>query len=344
MRKRLLIFAAYFFVSVTIFSVGAREPNFDGYERSMYVDMVFGTAHMPYVSRVVMPMTIRTISNITPEFARQGVENSIDRIYPVKEIMTKMGWNPDYFFEYMTGIFLMVLCLMGFMYAMRYLAGGLFILSDRVLFFLPIISIVFVTTLFAYYIYMYDFLSLFLFTLSYGLIVGRRWKEFFAVFVLLCFNKETAVILIFLLLLLYWKNNLHNKKFHLLLIVLLGIFVIIRVSLVLVYFDNPGSLIEFHLFDHNLKMYLKPLHLFQLLQLLFLFVLFFAHFKEKPCFLRKGLWLALPLFVLSIFFGYINEIRVYYDVYAVFVLLAGHTLSKLVGFDWKVKSLDFNKF
>ena len=58
MKKRFLICAAYFFVASTIFLVAAREPNFDGYERSMYIDMVFGTASMPYVSRVVMPMTM----------------------------------------------------------------------------------------------------------------------------------------------------------------------------------------------------------------------------------------------------------------------------------------------
>ena len=52
--------------------------------------------------------------------------------------------------------------------------------------------------------------------------------------------------------------------------------------------------------------------------------------SAKPLFLRRALWIAVPLLVLTFGLGFFDELRDYYEVYPVLVLLLAHTL--LTGF------------
>ena len=55
--------------------------------------------------------------------------------------------------------------------------------------------------------------------------------------------------------------------------------------------------------------------------------------EEKPLFLRCGLWMLLPLVSLCFFFGWLDELRDYYEVYPIITLLMAHTLGDILG--WK---------
>jgi hypothetical protein len=57
-----------------------------------------------------------------------------------------------------------------------------------------------------------------------------------------------------------------------------------------------------------------------------LMITVFYKWEEKPEFIRKSFWIALPLVVMAIPFGYVDEARGYLEVYPFAVLSIYHSL------------------
>ena len=53
--------------------------------------------------------------------------------------------------------------------------------------------------------------------------------------------------------------------------------------------------------------------------------------KEKPAFLKAALCIAVPLFGTTLFFGFLDELRDYYEIYPILVLLIAHSIGNLLG-------------
>jgi hypothetical protein len=59
---------------------------------------------------------------------------------------------------------------------------------------------------------------------------------------------------------------------------------------------------------------------------LLLLPLVIDRWSQKPLFLKRALWIIPVLLVLTFCFGYIDEMRDYYEGYPIILLLMAHTL------------------
>jgi hypothetical protein len=92
--------------------------------------------------------------------------------------------------------------------------------------------------------------------------------------------------------------------------------------------------LEFHIIDHNLR--LPWLHPFALAYTLAVFGLAVwlvrREWESKPGFLRAGLLIAfIPLFAAALFFGYVDELRGYYEAFPFAFLLSVPSLCSILG-------------
>ncbi len=325
--KKLSLFLLYFCLSVFVFFMGVRQPNIDGFEKSRYIDMVYGKAHKPFVYRTLLPSAVRAISSATPLWAKSALKSAIGQFYSVDAAFDKMSWDKRYYFEYLVGFFLMILSLTGFMYGLRYLVTVLFDTSPVTAGLVPAFAIFGIPALISYYIYPYDYSGLFLFTLAFALLASGKWTQYLMIFTLACINKETAILLPLLFVILNYEKWKANKPILLKrLLAQLAIFIIIKSAITIIFYSNPGGFMEFHLFDYNFERFYRPYSLYSLVSFIVLCILVFYKWKSKPIFLRKAALLIIPLFSLILFWGVLDEIRVYYEVYPVIALLIIHTI------------------
>lgn len=84
--------------------------------------------------------------------------------------------------------------------------------------------------------------------------------------------------------------------------------------------DNAGGMAQFHLVDYNLYT-IGKLSIETVVALGIIALFIYRGWKDKPEFLRDALWIAVPLFVLTLFLGYIDEQRDFYELYPVAALL-----------------------
>jgi hypothetical protein len=110
-------------------------------------------------------------------------------------------------------------------------------------------------------------------------------------------------------------------------VIQVSLWIAIRAALLFVFRSNEGSLLEFH-FIRNLGLIFRPLKtLYFVGVLLVFFVLVRYEWKRKPAFLCKGFFVTLiPLAVLGMFFGYVDELRDYYEAFPFLFLLSLSTI------------------
>jgi hypothetical protein len=56
-------------------------------------------------------------------------------------------------------------------------------------------------------------------------------------------------------------------------------------------------------------------------------VLVVANWRMKPLFLRKSLWILVPLVGLALLFGWVDETRMYYESLPIVLCLSFHTVA-----------------
>ena len=295
------------------------------YSEAMFGAMIYGTAYRPFVYRALLPSIVRLVIILLPPNVRTIIIHSSLR-FP--------NWESDLLTEYIIACIFMLVSLIGFCFALKYLFKGLFeapkILADVVssvaLAGLPIFMK-------SYPSYIYDFPTLFLFTLGLGLMVHRKWQVFVLVFLLACFNKETTILLT-LIFIIYFFNRwtlITPKRFFQLISLQLIIFVLTRVYITWSFRNNPGSSLEFHLFDHNINLLLSSYTLPNFVSILGITMLVFHQWAEKPIFLRCSISILVPLLGMTFFFGYLDELRDYYEVYPIIFLLIFQTVGNILG-------------
>jgi hypothetical protein len=138
---------------------------------------------------------------------------------------------------------------------------------------------------------------------------------FIGSFVLAAINKETAVLLIPICALVCRKQY-SRREYLRLLFALVDIFIILRILIIGIFRDNPGSFLEFHLWGHNMRYLTQGWSFSTLIVLSILLGLVSYKWKEKPYFLKAGLLCTiLPLVCFTLFFGFLDEWRDYYEAY-----------------------------
>lgn len=324
-----LVFAAI------VFSIFVREPGINGYERAMFADMVYGKAHKPFVYRMLLPAAVRLTMAVIPSHVRRSLTESMGRNPIADKVFSKLRWEKEYAVEYGIALVLMFLSLLGFVFSIRYFFASVFsaprIFGDVV----SLVALLGLPPFFQNYSYLYDFPTLFLFTLSLALMVRARWRLFLPVFVITCLNKETAILLTLIFTIHFFnKEKLDRSLFGRLLLYQLAVFLLIKGALFLIFENNPGSFVEFHFVNHNL-LRLEPYPLSTVLTWIAVATLIFYKWYDKPDFLRHGSWIIAPLFFLTLLFGYVDELRDYYEAYPIVVLLMTHTVGNVLGVEVK---------
>jgi hypothetical protein len=304
----------------------------------MFADMVYGKASKPYVYRALLPATVRLLTSAIPEAQKASLDQFLDKNHVVQFIGSRLLFvtaqqDKRYITEYAIALLLMFLSLAGFVWSLRYLFKSLYRAPVMHADLVCLTALIALPYFFKYYSHLYDFPTLFLFTLGLGLMVNRRWGLYLLVFMLGCLNKETAILLT-LLCAVHYRQRMDNAQYKKLLLIQVVIFLCIKSALTVIFNNNPGAVVEFHLFDHNLTLLaLYPAKIIALWILIaaVVMILLFYHWSDKPQFLRDGIWIGIPLVVCIFLFGFLDELRVYYEIYPVGILLVYHSLCELSG-------------
>ena len=334
-RGRIVFPIIYMILCVFIVLIFISPPGINGYERAMFGDMVYGQAHKPFVYRALLPMIIRTTASIIPEETDELINKMLDKIPSVKSELSKSTeedmfyWEKELYTEYIVAIFYIFLFLLGFVFSLKYLFEGVYkasILSKDIL---AISALLILPSFFDYMSYLNDFPALCLFTLGLGLMVRKKWVLFLIIYVLGCFNKETTILLTLIFAIHFFRaGKMSRRLVYRLLISQFIIFILVKLTLFFIFRDNPGSMVEFHLIDHNLKA-LGNISIGTVMALALIISLVFYRWTDKPLFLRNALWIVAPLFILILFLGYIDEQRDYYEAYPIVLLLIYHSVCRI---------------
>lgn len=254
--------------------------------------LIDGTAHRPFVYRVLVPTLIG--------WAQRAV--------PLPAPILAAG--------------LIVASFYGFVLAFRSLASTRWSDPDA----LDVASFGAVVCLTPFLLtsrHVYDLPALFLFTLGLRLQVARNWRWYFVIFALACLNKETAILLTVIDVVSdaanwrrigFWRRAGAQAL----------IFGLIRLCVMWRFASNPGVSVEPHLADHLLALQVAPLMVgvFALGGVLALGMAM-AGWHDAPPWLRRGTLAVVPLLLGAFFaWGYPFEIRNLLEAYPLIVLLA----------------------
>jgi len=315
--------------------------NFEGYK--------------PFQYRVLMPLVIRGVESATLDIIKDSLtEIAAPRIKAKLEQRNDPAYKRElvsrYVFRSVLFISLNILLMFLFMIALRYLARAFNYFPGIISDLLPL-GLIFIMPLFYdYAVFVYDFCHLFLFTLGMYLLYKRDWFRYLIIFALGILNKETAVMLVLVFIFNYF-SELSKPAFYKLLAAQVIIFLAIKSSLYLAFMGNPGSFVEWQLgrniehlsafpnyfiFKMTAEEMLMPcaidLPLPKGLNLPMFAVLVFTicyKWRSKPFFLRKAsLYFAVSL-ILTIFWGYVDELRANYDALPIIYLLSAMGIYRL---------------
>lgn len=293
--------------------------------RAAFGKMVDGTANRPFVLRTLIPSTIRIIDNILPV----SIKNHL------KSFFERRNWFVEYLrsdraVEYAIALALCFVFFLGFSFVLRRLAKNFYNGDSFLQHIVVFTGMLIIPLCFAYGHYIYDPGTIFLFSLGVLLIVEKRLISMMLIFPIIVLNKETSVLLI-LVFFIYEYRQMPLKKLVLLSTIMGIAWLIIRILILKAFAGNPGSTVEFHLFNHNLRLFANPVAAIYFLVVITVLGLLISHeWKSKQKFLRQGfLAVFIPMFSLAIFFGYVDELREFYEVVPFVALLIAPSIMKL---------------
>lgn len=336
---RFVYYLVCFFASVIVFFMFL-QVGINLFHPATFGNMVYGKACKPYVYRALVPFSIRITASAIPLKTRHALHEKIWE-HKTFKIMNSARWRWEKYFltEYLIGCIVMYLLLIGFFFAFRYLFKTVYEAPDKLLDLTSLVALLGLPVMFKYTSFIYDFGTLFLFTLGLALMARKKWIPFLVVYTLACFNKETTILLTMLFVIYFYvmpAGRLDKPSVMKFLSAQIVIYSIVRAILNFFFYDNPGSFFLDTisiLATHNLSM--TP---YSIEALLYLFITLMVLYKweEKPRFLKCGLWVLPILVVLCLFFGFLDELRAYYEAYPIVLLLMAYTMGDITG--WKATS------
>ncbi len=315
------------------------RPALGGEE--FFGDMVYGRAPQPYVTRVLVPWLVRAVEAVTAPTARVQLEDGVRRSLTTTG---KPEWLYQFPFEFVIAKNIILLFAIGFAFALWWLARLTLGLSGPAADVIPIVTFFALPGLYGYASHLYDFPALCLSTLGLALIAARRFWLYVVVFAVATLNKETALLLTFV-----WAvseaHRLKRKQIVGGVALQVAVWVLIRGGLMLLFRGNPGEPIALHLFRNaqvisvpgNWFLF-RPVTDWLVLPMGFniLYILGFVGsllaLKKAPQFLKDAFWVAVPVIVLTWLFGNVDEMRVYYELLPLVVLVLFSGLYSLMGY------------
>jgi hypothetical protein len=310
------------------------SPGIEGYKPTDFDDTLYGKAPRPFAMRPLAAWVIRGAIEITPARLRDYVEttggNWIQTIYgPNKRREMPMA---NGIYEHLIALLITATWLCAFSWVCEKLWHCFYRPSFPQAKIFSLVAVLGLPVFFKYHSYLYDFPSLCLYALCLYLMARRNWAAYFLVFFLACLSKETSLLLIgvFAIYHIGWFRT-NPRAYWLSLAAQALIYVPVRIAIGTLYRYNPGSVAEFHLFDHNIHVLLTRYDIQAAVAWLFVSACVLDGWPAKPWLLRVATGMILPLVVVSLFFGYLDELRVYYEVYVPALLLGAYTFLRLFG-------------
>ncbi len=326
-RDSLLATALAFFLAAVVLAIFVQCPGLDQAPGIRFHQMIYGEADKPFVARALLPITVRSVATVLPEGVHDACSEFAETQPTLSWIFTELEWGPEYALEFLLALVCLAVALVGFRYALFHLINAVYVVSPRFAAYAASVALVFLPVFFRYYSHIYDFPNLALFTLGLVAMVRRRWSVYFIALFLAAVNKETSILLILIFAVYYRLRPLSPRRHYLLLLgAQLGLYVLIRGALSLHFAGNPGTFLEFHLLDHNLQI-LLPFSIADAAAWLFVGLLLGIQWNKKPLLPRVGLLVLVVLCAMAVFFGYFDELRMYYEVFPSVCLLLCHSFA-----------------
>lgn len=277
----------------------------DAYYRSRLVDMVHGTAWRPYVTRALVPLIARAGSALTP------------------------------ISEFMWVVLLMAASLVLFQSAIRKLFRQTYHVDETPTLVAALAGLALLPIFFGPFSrQIYDFTTLWTFTLGLALMVAQRWTAYLVLFAVATVNKETTILLTlvfgvhFVL-----RRRLPGTRAVALLAAQVAIFLVIRGAIAYIFRGNEGGVVEINWENHNKVVLLHPELMSKRLPLLAAGALFGVWgWRHKSPFLRDAIAVLAPvLLVMGVTVGQVDEIRAYYEFYPIVIVLVADSVCRVMG-------------
>ncbi len=320
-------------ISLYVLIAFVKLPPINGDEQSMFPEMVYGKAWKPFVYRTLLPTSVRIISEVIPESIHNTLTEKVESNDYLMLALEKLVWESEFITEYLVAMVLMYFALLGFVFAFRKLFDEIY---SSPLWFKNIMSIILLLTIPAmfqpqYSNYIYDFPTLFLFTLGLLLLKQRNWKFLLILLFIACFNKETIILLTLIFAIHFHKDaDIDRKLYYQLIVAQLVILTVVKIFLYILFMNNPGGFVEFHLIDRNYLLF-NGYSLTTFVVLLIIILAIFSYWNEKPKFIKDCMWIAVPLLILTLFLGFFDELRDYYEILPVAILIISFNIAKIFG-------------
>ena len=341
-NKKLFATVLYIIISLYIFfvwiwSADSIYTSFNGDPDSKLSDLIYGTAHKPYVNRALVPFITRSLHSIVTVNSWESIEQKLLNIPRVQKETVRLGWEQEFLSEYLIALMVAFLSVFIFSFVIKKLWVHFYETPDYINNIIPVIVLLVLPSL--YWTgphYIYDFPALLLFSLGLLLLLKKRWVLFYLIFILGCFNKETMILLTFLHFILYRKFD-SSSNITSLLTFQIVLFTVISLLLGIVFSENPGSSLNSHIFL-NVRLLLND-YSWTFIVIFSLTIGFvFYDFEKKPLQLRQCAMMGIPFALLIFIFGVITELRTAYEVVPVALFLILHTiLFSIFKIPYKIK-------
>jgi hypothetical protein len=299
-----------------LWSADTQQTSFNGDPRSKLADMVNGSAHNPFVQRALIPFLTRVIYQCSPQSIWYSISEPLTRIPKFQKESKRLGWELEYLPQYFIAFSLSLGGLIVFPLVLRQLFSALYETHISFRNVLPIVALAFLPPFFQIGThYIYDFPALFFFTAGFLFLVLQKWRYYYFVFGVGLLNKETMVFLLVVFIFLYYFR--FNKKLFITHLVSQSlIFLVLKSFLMIIFQDNPGTNIEFHLWG-NIHNFLTSYSFNSILPLTVLVVLVLYDFRKKSVVLQKAVGACIPFASTVFFFGWFHELRDFYELFSI---------------------------
>ena len=335
--RRLYLPVAAAIIALVMYLVIFVGEGIDAYYRSRLVDMVHGTAWRPYVTRALVPLTARAGTALTPDAISQSL-NSTFAAWTSKPAT----WSTDHAVEYLFVVALMAISLVAFQSALKQLFGETYSAGPATPSLAALAGLAALPAFFGPFSrQIYDFTTLWSFTLGLALMAGRQWTAYLMLFAVATVNKETTILLTLVFAVHYLlRGRLPFNRALALLAAQVAIFLVIRGAISYVFRNNPGEVVEINWVNHNKVVLLDPSLMSKRLPLLAAAAAFGAWgWSQKAPFLRDAiLTLAPVLLVMGVTVGQVDEIRAYYELYPIVIVLVADSVCRITGRPMEARS------
>jgi hypothetical protein len=337
--RRLFLALLYAYVSVLVL-VCLLLRGISTYSWASVPLLVDGTAYRPFVTRALLPAIVRGVVRATPglhAFVDARLARALEHSGPGQHFdraLATLGWTPADTYVHLVAVLVMLACFLALPWVLRRLLTLFYDLPPPVVDVAPVFGLLSLPLFFVPYArYLYDPGTLLLWALALWFVAERRHVLVWLLLPVIAYHKETAVLLPPLVALREWGVS-PRWRVVAVLAVQLAICAGVRLWLGQHYAGNPGGVVltvgPAHTRELVVTLFRRPPYVLAVVAMFWALVQ--AGWRETPVFLRRALFLVLlPLALFSFAFGYVDEIRGYYEAWAIVFLLAMPAALSLLG-------------